>query len=261
MLKKKLLGKRQRPWHKYLRAFGQAHKKASTQLETSRPLLQHLNELRQRIFKAFLAVILTTLLSFIFVEQIIEFLATPIGGRDALVSIEITENISIFMKVSLLSGIAGSMPVIAYQIMRFIMPGLRRREKKWLLLGVPFATLLFVSGIAFTWFVMLPTAVPFLTAFLGITTQVRPANYFEFITRLMFWIGVCFELPLVILLLAKLKMVTARQLIQGWRYAFVGMALVAAVVTPTIDPINMGLVMLPLAGLYLISILLARFAE
>lgn len=252
--------KRKRSWRNYLRAFGRAHSKASVQLESSRPLLDHLNELRQRVFKVFLAVILTTGICLAFAGQIIEYLTIPVGGADALVSIEVTENIAIFMKVSLLGGFILGMPVVVYQIMRFILPGLNRREKTWLLLGVPMATLLFAGGVAFTWFVMLPTAIPFLTTFLGITTQVRPANYFDFITRLMFWIGVCFEMPLVIMLLAKLKMVTAAQLVQGWRYAIVGMALVAAAVTPTVDPINMGLVMLPLLGLYVISIILAVFA-
>jgi sec-independent protein translocase protein TatC len=121
----------------------------------------------------------------------------------------------------------------------------------------PFATVLFAAGILFTWFVMLPSAIPFLMNFMGITTQVRPENYFDFITRLMFWIGICFELPLIIMFLAKLKFVTARQLLSGWRYAVVTMAIVAAAVTPTVDPVNMGLVMAPLMGLYAISIVLA----
>ena len=252
--------KRKRGWRDYLSAFGRAHRKASVQLETSRPLLDHLNELRQRVFIAFLAVILTTGICFAFAGQIIEYLTIPIGGADALVSIEITENIAIFMKVSLLGGFILGMPAIVYQTMRFTLPGLNRREKTWLLIGVPLASLLFAGGVAFTWFVMLPTAIPFLTNFLGITTQVRPENYFDFITRLMFWIGVCFEMPLVVMLLAKLKLVTAAQLLRGWRYAIVGMAFVAAAVTPTVDPINMGLVMLPLLGLYVISIILAVFA-
>jgi sec-independent protein translocase protein TatC len=104
---------------------------------------------------------------------------------------------------------------------------------------------------------MLPSAIPFLTNFMGITTQVRPENYFGFITRLMFWIGVCFELPLIIMFLAKLKIVTSKQLLSGWRYAVVTMAMIAAAVTPTVDPINMGLVMAPLMVLYVISIILA----
>jgi sec-independent protein translocase protein TatC len=134
---------------------------------------------------------------------------------------------------------------------------LKRKEQIWLLVMVPFAAVLFAAGVAFTWFVMLPTAIPFLSNFMGITTQVRPENYFEFVTQIMFWIGVCFEMPLIIMFLAKLKFVTARQLAAGWRYAIVVMAIVAAAVTPTVDPVNMGLVMAPLMGLYIISIVLA----
>jgi len=252
--------KRKRSWRDYLHAFGRAHRKASVQLETSKPLLQHLDELRRRLFKAFAAVVVTTAISFAFAGPIIDFLAAPLGGREALVSIEITENITIFMKVSILGGITLGMPFVVYQILRFILPGLKKNEKTWLLVIVPLATLLFASGVAFTWFVMLPSAVPFLTSFLAITTQVRPANYFDFITRLMFWIGICFEMPLVVMVLAKLKFVSARQLASGWRYAVVGMAILAAAVTPTVDPVNMGLVMAPLAGLYIISIVLAAIA-
>ncbi len=249
--------KKKRGWLNVFRAFRRAHNKASAQVEGLSPLLAHLNELRIRVFKAFLALMVTTGVSFAFSEQVIRYLALPMGGMEKLVSIELTENIAIFMKVSLLGGVILAMPVIVYQIMAFIMPGLKRSERIWLLIMVPFATLLFAGGVAFTWFVMLPTAIPFLSGFMGITTQVRPENYFEFITRIMFWIGICFEMPLVIMFLAKLKMVTAKQLAQGWRYAIVVMAIVAAAVTPTVDPVNMGLVMAPLMGLYVISIVLA----
>lgn len=249
--------KRKRSWRDLFRAFGRAHRKASVQMESSAPLLAHLDELRIRIFKAFLALMVTTGISFAFSRQMIEYLAAPIGGTSQLVSIELTENIAIFMKVSLLGGFILGMPVIVYQIMAFVIPGLKHNERMWLFLMVPFATLLFVAGVAFTWFVMLPAAIPFLTSFLGITTQVRPENYFGFITRLMFWIGICFEMPLLVMFLAKLKVLTAKQLLSGWRYAVVAMAVVAAGVTPTVDPINMGLVMAPLMALYLVSIALA----
>ena len=249
--------KRKRSWWNLFRAFDRAHRKASVQMESSAPLLKHLDELRIRIFKMFFALVITTGISFAFSQQMIEYLAVPIGGISKLVSIELTENVAIFMKVSLLGGFILGMPVIIYQIMAFTLPGLKRNERTWLFLLVPFATLLFVAGIAFTWFVMLPSAIPFLTSFMGITTQVRPENYFGFITRLMFWIGICFELPLIIMFLAKLKMITAKQLLSGWRYAIVVMAVMAAAVTPTVDPINMGLVMDPLMVLYIVSIALA----
>jgi sec-independent protein translocase protein TatC len=250
-----------RSWRDYTRALGRAHRKASLELETSMPLLRHLEELRRRLFKAFAALIITTAVSFAFAGRLIDFLAAPIGGSKALVSIEVTENMAIFMRVSLLSGLVFGMPVVVYQMLSFILPGLKQQERRWLFIGVPAASLLFASGVAFTWFMMIPAAVPFLVNFLGITTQVRPSNYFDFVTRLMFWIGLCFEMPLVVMLLAKLKFVTARQLAGGWRYAVVGMAIVAAFVTPTVDPVNMGLVMLPLAALYTISIILAALAN
>lgn len=253
--------KRKRSWREVFGAVGRAHRKASTHMESSAPLLQHLDELRKRIFTAFFVLIVTTGVCFAFSQQIIEYLAKPIGGIQELVAIEITENVSIFMKVSLLGGFALAMPVIVYEILAFVLPGLKKSEKRWLFFMVPFAALLFLGGVAFTWFVMLPTAIPFLSNFLGITTQIRPANYFDFITRLMFWIGICFEMPLIVMFLAKLGFVSAKQLAGGWRYAIVGMAILAAAVTPTVDPVNMGLVMAPLMALYLVSILLAAIVR
>jgi sec-independent protein translocase protein TatC len=252
--------KKRRPWQTYLGALGRAHRKASVELETSLPLLQHLNELRQRLFRALAAVAATTAISFIFAKELINYLAVPVGGSEALVSIEVTENIAVYMRVSLLSGLVLGMPFVIYQIMRFILPGLKGKERFWLLLGVPLASILFATGVAFTWFVMIPNAVPFLTNFIGITTHVRPSNYFDFITKLMFWIGLSFEMPIIVMMLAKMKFVTAKQLAHGWRFAVVIIAVVAAAITPTVDPVNMGLVMAPLMGLYLISVLLAAIA-
>ncbi|MFM8320462.1 MAG: twin-arginine translocase subunit TatC [Chloroflexota bacterium] len=252
--------KTRRSWGDYSKALGSAHKKASAQLETSMPLLSHLQELRKRVFIALITLVLTTLASFVFAGQLVAFFAQPLGGIQALVSIEITENMAIYMRVALLSGILLGMPVVVYQLIAFLLPGLKRRERVWLLVGVPAATLLFATGVAFAWFVLIPTAIPFLVNFLGTTTQVRPSNYFEFITQLMFWIGVFFQMPLAAFLLARLKFITARQLLNGWRYALVIIAIVAAGVTPTADPVNMGLVMAPLVVLYAISIVLAAAA-
>ena len=254
--------KRPRPsWRDYVRALGRSHRRASVEFASSLPLLHHLEELRRRLFVALAALAITTVLSFVFVEPLVDFFTLPIGGRAALVSIEVTENVAIFMRVSLLCGITAGIPFVVYELLAFILPGLNARERNWLLVGVPLSSLLFVAGVAFAWFVMIPTAVPFLTSFLGITTHVRPTNYFAFITTLMFWMGVSFQMPLIALLLARLKLITARQLALGWRYAVVAIAVLAAAITPTVDPVNMGLVMLPLGGLYLLSILLAALAR
>lgn len=221
----------------------------------------HLNELRRRIFIALLALAVGVLASFILAEKFIALLTIPIGGLQNVQSIEITENIGVFMRVSLLSGFILAFPIIFYQLIAFILPGLKKSEKKWLFISIPMAFLLFLSGVLFAYFVMLPAAVPFLVTFLGVKTTPRLSNYINFVTNLMFWIGVSFEIPLVVFLLAKLHLVTAGTLLKQWRLAIVFSAVMASFVTPTVDPINMGLLMAPLMILYLISILLAWLAR
>jgi sec-independent protein translocase protein TatC len=222
---------------------------------------EHVNELRKRLFKALLGMIAAVLVSFSLAPMFIDVLAEPIGGTQALISIEVTENISTFMRVSLLSGFIIALPIIVYQIWAFISPGLMPNERRWMMLAIPLATLFFIMGVVFAYFVMLPAALPFLISFMGITTTPRLINYFNFVTNLLFWVGICFEAPLVIFVLAKLGIVTASGLLKQWRIALVVIAIVAAVVTPTGDPVNMGLMMLPLTVLYLLSVLFAVFAR
>jgi sec-independent protein translocase protein TatC len=217
----------------------------------------HIDELRRRLFTALLVMAAATLVCFQFAPQIANLLAMPAGGIARLQSIEVTENISVFMKISLLSGFVVSLPVVLWELLGFIMPGLLPKEKFWVRLSIPLASLFFAAGLAFAYQVMLPNAIPFLTGFMGITTMVRPDNYFSFILNLLFWIGVSFELPLVIFVLAKLHLVSARFLLKGWRAAIVIIAILAAVITPTPDPVNMGLLMVPLFLLYILSLLFA----
>lgn len=222
---------------------------------------EHVGELRRRIFISLIVLTLTTLVSFQFAGQIADVLAYPVGGLAQLRSIEVTENISVFMKVALLSGFTAALPVVLWQLLGFIMPGLLRREKIWVGLFIPLASLFFLAGLAFSYFIMLPSAIPFLTGFMGITTTVRPGNYFSFILNLLFWIGVCFEMPLVVFVLAKLRLVTSGLLARQWRFALVFIAILAAVITPTPDPVNMGLLMLPLFLLYILSLFFAWIAQ
>lgn len=228
--------------------------------EAMMSIWDHLNELRKRLFIGLAAMVVTSVLSFIFAQQIIGLLALPLGGIEKFSSIEVTENVSVFMRVSLLSGFIFALPIILYEIMAFIVPGLTDVERRWVYVSIPFATLLFLSGVAFTYFIILPTSIPFLINFLGIETNPRPSSYIEFVTAFMFWVGLLFELPLVMFILAKLGLVTASFLLKGWRYAIVIIAIVASVVTPTTDPINMGLLMLPLLVLYFSSVGLAAIA-
>ncbi|HTX78716.1 MAG TPA: twin-arginine translocase subunit TatC [Longilinea sp.] len=221
----------------------------------------HVEELRRRLIVAMIALAVTTMISFAFADKIIALLTIPIGGPDKLQAIEVTENVTVFMKVSLLSGFLLALPVILYELMAFIIPGLKPSERRWLILGIFFATLMFALGVAFAYLVMLPNALPFLLNFLNIPTSPRPSSYFDFVTGLLFWIGASFQTPLIIFILARFGVVKGSDLLKYWRVAIVVIAIVAAVVTPTPDPVNMSILMAPLIVLYFLSVLLAFLAQ
>jgi sec-independent protein translocase protein TatC len=229
--------------------------------EKEMTIWEHLGELRNRLFIALISLVVTTLLSFIFADRFVQLLTIPIGGLQNLIAIEVTENISVFMKVSLLSGFILALPFILYELLAYIMPGLTDSERRWVMISIPLASVFFLIGAAFCYFVMLPAAIPFLVSFLGVRTTPRLSNYIGFVTNMMFWIGISFELPLLVFILAKLKLVTAKQLARQWRIAVVAVALIAALVTPTPDPVNMSLLMVPLFVLYLLSIFFAFLAR
>ncbi len=223
-------------------------------------LLEHLEAMRKHLFRALGGMILTTAISVTFATHILDFLSEPIGGIEALRAIEVTESIGAFMRVSLLSGFALAFPYILFEAFSFINPGLKKRERVIVLIAVPAAAALFLAGLAFAYFVMLPAALPFMLNFMGIETVPRPSNYISFVTSLMFWIGIAFQFPLIIYAVAAMGFVRASTLIKGWRFAIIGIAILAAMVTPTVDPVNMALVMAPMIFLYFVSILLAAIA-
>ncbi len=222
----------------------------------------HISEMRSRLLKGVGALVLTTVAClFYLAPRIIEWLAIPGGGLDQFVAIEVTETVGVYMRVSLLGGFIMALPVIVYQILAFIVPGLYDNEKRWVFIAIPVATLLFISGVAFAYYVMLPAALPFLRGFLeDVTPSWRLANYFSFTTNLMFWIGASFEAPLIVYILARFNVVNARMLLKQWRFAVVIIAIIAAMITPTIDPVNMGLLMLPLFAIYFLSVFFAAVA-
>jgi len=226
----------------------------------SMPFWDHVEELRRRLFVMVCVLGATTIASLVFSERLINFLALPIGSLQNLQSIEVTENISVVMRVALLSGVILSMPVILYEFMAFVLPGLKSNEKRWLYVVIVFGTMLFLTGVAFAYFVMLPASVKFLIELLAVETKPRLSNYINFITNLLFWIGMGFQLPLIIYALARFKLVTAKTLAKKWRYGVVIIAVVAAVITPTVDPVNMALLMIPLLVLYWLSVFMAYLA-
>jgi len=223
-------------------------------------VLDHIRELRGRLIKAAIALTITSLLTSIFAGDIIKFLIQPYGAK--LQTLGPTENVITYFRVALLSGAALAMPVIIYQLLAFAIPGLTRAERRWIILGMPFATLLFVVGILFAWYVMVPAAVDFLANFRSdlFLNEWTAREYISFVVSVAFWIGLSFQTPLVTFILAKVGLVTPGFLARNWRFAVVIVAVVAAIITPTVDPFNMALLMLPLLALYGLSIVLAMLA-
>jgi sec-independent protein translocase protein TatC len=225
-------------------------------------ILYHLNVLRKHLLRGALVFLLTTAISFAFTRQILALLAQPLeGGLEALQAIDVTEPISVFMRVALLSGFSVSLPYIILELWLFAAPGLSRRARLLGLLAIPAITVFFIAGMLFAYYVILPAALPFLVGFLGIRTEPRPSTYIPFVTGLMFWVGVAFQFPLVIFVLASMGLVDARMLLRQSRLAIVILAIVAAMITPTIDPFNMFLVWGPLVALYYLGVGLALLAQ
>jgi sec-independent protein translocase protein TatC len=180
-------------------------------------------------------------------------------GQYSIIATRPTTTIGLFMKISLFSGAIVAMPFIVYQLLHYIIPGLTRQERRALFWVIPGATIFFLGGAAFAYFVMVPAAIPFLLGFWSdlIEQNWMVDEYIPFVTGLVFWVGVSFETPLIMAFLSRLGVVTAKQLLAVWKFAVVAIAILAAFITPTPDPFNMGLVMAPLVSLYFLGIFLA----
>jgi len=234
----------------------------ATESQARESLWDHIEALRMHLLRMVIALVIGVGISFYFTVPLMEYLASPspVGGLQNLQAIEVTEEIGVFMRVALTSGIAIMLPYIAFELWLFVAPGLRPRERKMGLAGIPLATILFLGGMAFTFFVLLPAALPFLGGFTSIAEFWTAREYFRFVTGLMLWLGLFFEFPLIIYILTSIGFVQPGILLQQWRLAVVIIAIIAAAVTPTVDPVNMGLVMLPMTLLYFISIGLSYIA-
>lgn len=223
-------------------------------------IIEHLEELRTRLIRVLIALAIGTALSFAFTSQIMRVLIAPAGIKP--IFLRPTEMFLTYFKVAMLAGVILAMPVIVYQLIKFAWPGLQRNERTYLGIIVPAATLSFIAGVLFTYLVLLPYALRYLVSFGGDLVQAQWAisEYITFVTTLLFWSGVVFETPLILFFLARLRIITPQVLSKNRKFAVVIIAVIAAVITPTPDPFNMGLVMVPLLLMYEIGILLARLA-
>lgn len=232
--------------------------------EGGRPMtiLEHLQELRTRLIWCCLGLTVGVVISSIFTNQFLDILIQPVRDRapDAhIVSNRVLGNFATYFKVALFGGLVIGMPVFVYQTLMFVLPGLTPQEKKWVLPIVAGIFLSFAMGVAFAYFVALPRAVGFLLNFNKERFEnfVTVGDYIDFTTRLLFWIGVTFELPLFILALARFGLITGRKLLSWWRYMIVIVFVAAAVITPTPDPLTQTLVAGPLLVLYALGVVLA----
>ena len=228
--------------------------------ETPQTLLEHLNELRKRLFRSLIALIVGIVVSAAFTDRILKYLIQPYG--EELQVLGPTESVVMYFRVALLAGAILAIPYITLQLFLFIAPGLTRKEKRWVYLALPATTALFMIGVAFAWFIMVPAALGFLSEFERdvFRPEWTAERYIAFLTSLLFWIGVAFEMPVVVFVLARLGILGPQALTKNWRLAVVFITVIAALITPTVDPFNMVLVMAPLLVLYILSIGLAVIA-
>jgi sec-independent protein translocase protein TatC len=237
--------------------------------EVAMTLIEHLVELRGRLIKASIGVLLGLAVGVFLVTgppHLVDIIITtfaPLNKSYAPVqSVGTTETFTSYMSTALTVGIIVGMPGIVYQLLAFVVPGLTDRERRLIYISLPFVTAFFLSGIAFGWFITVPTAIKFLIGFSDSTyiqSQPSLADFLGTITTLLLINGVVFELPIFIYVLAFLGVVTAKQLGSFRRFAVVIVVIVAAVITPTGDPINLMLLAIPMYLLYEVGVILARF--
>ena len=223
------------------------------------PIMVHLREMRDRLVRSIIVVAVTTGLAFIFAPQIFEILKAPAANAN-LVYIELTEFIGVFFKVSLATGIIAAMPFLVYQLFGFVAPALTSKEKGYIYRILPAVTIMFFAGVAFAYFVALPPALDFLFNFgSGIAdAQIRIENYISVVVRLIVLVGLVFETPIIIMFMARLGLVTPQWLAKRRKLWIILAFVLAAIITPTFDPINQSIIAIPLIILLELSIWLSR---
>jgi sec-independent protein translocase protein TatC len=225
--------------------------------------LEHLDELRQRLIKALGGVLLGFVVALLFIERIFDFIMKPLqavlpaGGR--LIYTEPTEAFLLYMKMAALAGLLLALPILMWQIWAFIAPGLYAHEKRFAIPFVVMSTVFFTLGCAFSHYVAFPAAWTFFGSFADETLEFAPRiePVFSLYVRMALGLGVVFEMPTLVMFLARVGMVTPRFLIKHTKYAILIIFIVAAIVTPGSDPLSLFLVAVPMIGLYAISIIVA----
>ena len=224
----------------------------------SMPFLDHLEELRWRLIKSILSILLGAVVSFYFIDLIIEFLIKPTEGLKNAMDLQVLKVQGMFMikwGIALLGGVVVSVPVLTYQLWKFIAPGLYIDEKKYIIPLILFTFLSFISGLVFAYMIVIPFSLSFFTSvgLEGIENNFSINYYFNFITWLMLGSGLIFELPVVVFILSIIGLLTPAFMRHYRRYAIVLILVISAFITPP-DPVSLVLMSIPLLLLYEISI-------
>ncbi len=224
-------------------------------------LSTHLAELRRRLLICAGALLFGVILSFVFYERIFDVLTRP-GDHPQLYSYTLTGNIGPIMKVAMLGGFILALPVTVYQFVRFIGPALARRERRYLYLLLPGVGFSFCAGVAFAYFVLVPSVVDFLLDFGSDVATVQPSlgSYVNTVVALLFWMGVAFETPFLMYFLTVLRIGRPSFFARHRRTWVVIAFILGAIITPTFDPINQTLIAGPFILLYEIGIWLSKLA-
>jgi len=222
-------------------------------------ILEHLLELRKRLIRSVIALVIGSIIAFVFYEWIFYYLKLPAEGID-LIYIEMTEMIGTVMKVCLAGGFILAMPYLVFQLIMFVSPALTPKEKKYVYLILPWIALMFIGGVVFSYFILIPPATKFLITFGSdiATPQIKIGNYISIVTRLLLAVGLVFEMPVITTFLARLGIITPKWLSDKRKVAVIFAFILAAIITPTFDPLNQSLVAVPLVLLYEVSIWLAK---
>ena len=219
----------------------------------------HIREIRTRLIRSVIVVLVFTIAAFIFWEQILELLKYPVQDIP-LITTELTESIGTAMRISITAGIIASMPWLVYELIMFVSPALTKREKKYVYLIIPWITLMFTAGVAFSYFIIMPRMLGFLYTFGQdvVSPMPRLRDFISLSTRLLLIVGLIFEMPVIITFLARIGVLKPEWLSGKWKIAVVVSFIIAAIVTPTPDPINQTLVAAPMIVLYFMCIWLAK---
>jgi sec-independent protein translocase protein TatC len=222
-------------------------------------LLEHMIELRDRVMKIVIAIGLAFIGGLFLAGPVLEEVRMRANASEGLDIRSPSDPITLYMKIALYVAIGIAAPVIIYQLVGFLAPGLTKKEKRILYTSLPFVTLLFVAGVSYAFFFAIPRALGFLSTFQADIFSWQPDGneVIGFYLTIMLGLGLAFQMPLVMFLLAKLGVVSPAKMRAGRRYAYLLILVASAIITPTTDPFNMALVALPLVALYEVGILLA----